>query len=230
MNKRSKHRNGTQISPGERQETSEDYSTDVHLGIFRVAFLTTTLICSRLLSTRLEHDEGGFTYWNQLIFQRIAPYSRNRLWNGEMGLWTDRVKNSPNKVRPYVDLGGAYFNAGAYGKSLETTQKAIQIDPKVGAADYNLDPTYPKMGDLNKAISMAKKSLDVDPTVQLPYDYPYSTLAHLNLGQIDWYEFQNRQKAVYRLKTAFMLDPLLPRRAEIRALVRFLEGLSSWSL
>jgi hypothetical protein len=46
-----------------------------------------------------------------------------------------------------------------------------------------------------------------------------------NLGQIHWYEFQYRQKAIDHLKTALQLDPPLPRRAEIRTLVRLLEGL-----
>jgi hypothetical protein len=39
------------------------------------------------------------------------------------------------------------------------------------------------------------------------------------------YEFQNKQKAIYPLRTALMLDPLLPNRGEIRRLVRLLEGL-----
>jgi tetratricopeptide (TPR) repeat protein len=213
-----------------------------------------------------------------------GTYSRNQLWNDEIGIWTDCVKKSPNKARPYVNLGVAYFNAGVYDKSIETTRKAIQIDPKSGQGYYNLGLIYQKMGDLNQAIAMEKKALEVDPTLDMPYYslggfyfengqyeeseeafqrflriYPYfpevhnllavayvaqkkfdkavteleweirispsHALAHLNLGQIYWYEFQNRQKAIYHLKTALMLDPLLPNRGEIRRLVRLLEGL-----
>jgi protein O-mannosyl-transferase len=213
-----------------------------------------------------------------------GTYSRNKLWNDEIGLWTDCVKKSPNKARPYADLAVAYFNAGVYDKSLEATRKAIQIDPKSGPAYYNLGLIYQKIGDLNKAIAMEKKALEVDPTLDMPYyslggfylengqyeesekafqeflkicpDFPevhnllaivyasqkkfdkavieleweiridpYHTLAHLNLGQIYWNEFQNRQKAIYHFKTALMLDPLLPNRGEIRRLVRRLEGL-----
>jgi tetratricopeptide (TPR) repeat protein len=219
-----------------------------------------------------------------ILLLSVGTYSRNKVWNDEIGLWTDCVKKSPNKARPYADLGVAYFNAGVYDKSLETNQKAIQIDPKFGAAYYNLGLTYQRMGDLNKAIAMAKKSLEVDPTLTMPnyslgemyfqngqYDesekafqrflkiYPYfpevhnllaiayaaqkkfdkavtelewevrinpsHTLAHINLGQIYWYEFQNRQKAIYHFKSALMLDPLLPHRGEVRRLVRQLEGL-----
>jgi tetratricopeptide (TPR) repeat protein len=215
----------------------------------------------------------------------VGTYSRNRLWNDEIGLWIDCVKKSPGKARPYINLGVAYFNAGVYDKSLESNRKAIQIDSKSGQAYYNLGLVYQKKGDLTKAIAMEKKSLEVDPTLDLPYyclggfyfengQYeesekayqrflkiypyfpevhnllaivyaaqkkfdqavteleweirinPYHTLAHLNLGQIYWHEFQNRQKAIYHLKTALMLDPFFPRRGEIRRLVRQLEGLS----
>ena len=215
----------------------------------------------------------------------VGTHWRNNFWNNEIGLWTDCVKKSPNKARPYVNLGFAYLNAGAYDKSLEIAQKAIQIDPKSAHAYYSLSLTFQKMGDLNKAIEMGKKSLELDPDLDMAYcalgriyfekgqfeeaaeafkkflkiyPYfpevhhllaiayaaqkrfdqviteleweirinPYHTLAHLNLGQIYWYEFQNREKAIYHLKVALTLDPLLPNRAGIARLVRLLEGFS----
>ena len=213
-----------------------------------------------------------------------GTHSRNKLWGNEISLWTDCVKKSPHKGRPYTNLGFAYIESGQYDKALEFTQKGIDLDPKFAGAYYNLSIIYQKMGDLNKAIAMAKKSLEIDPDTEMAYyslggiyfengryeeseeaykkflkilPYfpeahnllaivyaaqkkfdkavtefeweikvnPYHTLAHLNLGQIYWYEFQNRQKALTHLKTALMLDPLLPNRAEIRRLVRLLEGL-----
>lgn len=45
---------------------------------------------------------------------------------------------------------------------------------------------------------------------------PYHTLAHLNLGQIYWYEFQNKEKALKHLKMALALDPFLPNRKGIQ--------------
>ncbi len=219
-----------------------------------------------------------------ILLLSFGTHSRNRLWNDEISLWADCVKKSPNKARPYVDLGIAYFNAGVYDKSLESHKKAIQIDPKFGQAYYNLGLTYQKVGDLRKAIDMEKKAVEVDPTLHIAnyslgsfyfengqYDeaenafekfvkvFPYfpeihnllaivyvaqkkfdraikefeweiqinpnDSLAHLNLGQIYWYELQNRQKAIYHLKTALMLDPYIPKRGEIRKLVSLLEGL-----
>jgi len=219
-----------------------------------------------------------------ILLLSVGTYSRNRLWNNEIDFLIDCVKKSPNKARPYSNLGVAYFYEGAYDKSLEAAEKAIQLDPKFGEAYYNLGLTYQRMGDLHKAIAMARKALELDPTLGIAYYalggiyfengqyeesekafqrflkiYPYfpevhnllaivyatqkkfdkaiteleweirvnptHILAHLNLGQIYWYEFQNRQKAITHLKVALMLDPLLPNRAEVRKLVRLLEGL-----
>jgi len=218
-----------------------------------------------------------------VLLLSVWTYSRNRIWNDEINLWTDCVNKSPHKARPYLNLGVGYFDIGAYDKSFEVTQKAIQLDPKNGEAYYNLGLDYQKMGNLKEAIAMEKKSLELDPTLDMAYYslggiylengqyeeaeeafqrfvkiYPYApevhsllaidyaaqkkfdkavtelewelrinpnhTLAHLNLGQIYWHEFQNRQKALSHLKRALMLDPLIPNRAEILQLVRQLEG------
>jgi len=218
-----------------------------------------------------------------ILLLSVGTYSRNRTWDDEIGLWTDCINKSPHKARPYLNLGVAYFDMGAYDKSFEATQKAVQLDPKNGEAYYNLGLNYQKMGNLKEAIAMEKKSLELDPTLDMAYYslggiyfengryeeaeesfqrflkiYPYApevhgllaivyaaqkkfdkavteleweirinprhTLAHLNLGQIYWYEFQDRRKALFHLKTALMLDPLIPNRAQILQLVRLLEG------
>jgi len=220
-----------------------------------------------------------------ILLLSAGTFSRNKIWGDQISLSADCVKKSPNKARPYVQLGEAYLNAGAYDKALEITQKGIPFDPKHGAAEYYiLGLTYRKMGDANKTMEMEKKSVEAYPTFTLAYytlgqlyfetgqyedsekafqkflsEFPYFpevhnllavvymaqkqfdkavreleweirispsyALAHLNLGQIYWYEFQNRQKAIYHLKIALMLDPLLPKREEIRKLVQLLEGL-----
>jgi len=218
-----------------------------------------------------------------ILLLSVGTYSRNRIWNDEIGFWTDCVNKSPHKARPYLNLGVAYFEIGAYDKSFEVTQKAIQLDPRNGEGYYNLGLYYQKMGNLEEAIAMEKKALELDPAIDMAYyslggiylgngqyeeaeeafqrflkKYPYApevhgllavvyggqkkfdkavteleweirinpnhTLAHLNLGQIYWYEFQNRRKALFHLKRALLLDPDIPNRAEILRLVRLLEG------
>jgi tetratricopeptide (TPR) repeat protein len=223
-----------------------------------------------------------FVLLGVVVFLIIGTYKRNLLWNDEIGLWTDCVKKSPGKARPYSNLGFAHFEAGQYDKSLEFTEKAIRLDPTFAQAYHNLGLTHQKMGDLKKAAGMVRKAIDLDPNLSIahyslgsilfedgqheeashafrrflkifPYFpnvhhllgvayaaqkkfdkaveefewelkiNPYHALAHLNAGQIYWYEFQNKGKALYHLKVALALDPFLPNRREIQNLVRQLE-------
>lgn len=218
-----------------------------------------------------------------ILLLTVGAHRRNRLWENEIDLWTDCVKKSPKKARPYFNLGFAYMNGGAYDKALVMTERALEIDPKFANAYYNLGLIYQRMGDRDKAIALGKKALELDPHLYFVYFslgaiyfengqyqeaeeaykkfltvYPYfpearnllaivysaqkqfdkavtefeeairinphHVLAHLNVGQTYWYEFKNREKALYHLKIALMLDPFLPNRGQIRKLVRFLEG------
>ncbi len=140
-----------------------------------------------------------------ILLLSMGTYSRNRLWNNPIDLWKDCVKKSPNKARPYVNLGAAYIEAGVYDKAFEMNQKAIQIDAKYAYAYYNLSILYQKMGESNKAIAMAKKSLEIDPDTEMAY---YS------LGAI--------------LKMASTKNQRRPIRNSLRPFLTFLKLTTSW--
>ena len=90
-------------------------------------------------------------------------------------------------------------------------------------------PFFPEVHQLLAIVYAAQKRFD-KAIAEFEWELrvnPQHTLTHLNLGQIYWYEFQNREKAIYHLKVALMLDPLLPNRKTIQRLVRTLEGFPS---
>ena len=220
-----------------------------------------------------------------ILILSLGAYSRNKLWSNPKDLWTDCVKKSPNKSRPYVNLGFAYFGSGEYDKAVPLLERAIQLDPNNASAYFTYGIILQKTGEINTAIDVLKKSLEIDPTFNMPlytlgviylekgeykdsveafknfvkvFPYfpevhhflgiayaaqkqfdkaiaefeweirinPYHILSHVNAGQIYWYEFQNREKAIYHLKVALMLDPFLPNRSGIQRLVRLIEGFS----
>jgi len=117
---------------------------------------------------------------------------------------------------PYYFLGGLYFEKGQYEESEKAFQRFLRIYPHFPEAHNLLAIVYAAQKKFDQAVTELEWEVRINP---------YHTLAHVNLGQIYWYEFQNREKAVYHFKNALMLDPLLPRRGEIRRLVRQLEGL-----
>ena len=121
----------------------------------------------------------------------IGAYSRNRVWTDEILLWTDCIEKSPNKARPYVNLGLAYLNAGDYRKAFEVTQKSIQLDPKTAAAYQNLSIIYEKWENLEQAVRMGQKALELDRKNYVTY---------LTLGGI-YLRSQQYEKAEEAYKT-----------------------------
>ena len=75
----------------------------------------------------------------------------------------------------------------------------------------------PPRRQMDKAVKEFESEVRINPS---------HTLAHLNLGQIYWFEYKNRDKALRHLRLALMLDPFLPSRNQIRRLVRLLETAS----
>ncbi len=141
------------------------------------------------------------TICSLLIFLlTIGTYSRNRLWNSDIEFWIDCVKKSPNKARPYVNVGFTYLNQGAYDKALDWTQKALQIDPRYATAHYNLSVIYQKIGDLDKAITAGKRSLEIDPDLF----QAYNTLGQLYLKSG---ECEEAQKAMEKYLEVYPYSP-----------------------
>jgi tetratricopeptide (TPR) repeat protein len=122
----------------------------------------------------------------------------------------------PDLHMAYPFLGGMYFENGQYEEAAEAFKKLLKVYPYFPNVHHLLGIVCVAQHQFDKAIIEFEWELRINP---------FHALAHLNLGQIYWYEFKNRQKALTHLKTALMLDPFLPNRAEVRRLVRILEGL-----
>ena len=114
-------------------------------------------------------------------------------------------------------LGGIYFENNQYKEAEDEFRAFLKVYPYFPNAHHLLGVVYAGQRKFSQAIAEFENELKVDR---------YHTLAHLNLGQLYWYEYQNREKALYHLKAALMIDPLIPERNRIRALVRMLEGRS----
>jgi tetratricopeptide (TPR) repeat protein len=130
---------------------------------------------------------------------------------------TIALEIDPEMYMAYYSLGSIYLENGQYQEAEEAFKTFIKVFPHFPEVHNLLAIVYAAQRQFDKAVKEFEGEIRANP---------YHTLAHLNLGQIYWYEFQNRQKAIYHLKAALMLNPFLPNRTEIRRLVRLLEGLS----
>jgi len=59
-----------------------------------------------------------FSYWT---------YERNKIWQDELTLWADCQKKSPNKARPNLNLGLAYFEKNRPDEAIPFLKKALYI-------------------------------------------------------------------------------------------------------
>jgi Flp pilus assembly protein TadD len=64
--------------------------------------------------------------------------SRNHDYRSEIALWESTAKLSPNKSRPYNNLGYAYYLAGRNQEAERAYRTAIRLDPGNLRAQNNL--------------------------------------------------------------------------------------------
>lgn len=135
-----------------------------------------------------------------IVLLSLGTQFRNGVWTDKIVLYTDCVMKSPDKSRPYSNLGNAYWNMGENEKALEMTQKAIELDPRNAHAYHTLCLIYRTKGDLSRAIEMGKRALDVDPGF---------FIAYYTLGEV---YFQNHQYAesADALNRFLKIDPYFP--------------------
>lgn len=62
----------------------------------------------------------------------------NQAYSDEISLWQDTVLNSPNKARVHNNLGHAYLLAQQYDAARSEFTKALELDPQLYQARYNL--------------------------------------------------------------------------------------------
>jgi tetratricopeptide (TPR) repeat protein len=117
----------------------------------------------------------------------------------------------------YLTLGGIYLKSQQYEKAEEAYKTFIQTFPYFPETHNLLAAVYAAQRRFDKVIETLNGELRVNPL---------HSLAHLNLGQVYWHEFRNREKALYHLKIALAVDPFLPDRAKIRRLVQQIEASS----
>ena len=107
---------------------------------------------------------AGGTFWT---------YQRNNVWGDAIALWRDCVAKSPNKARPYNNLGVALTHAGQVDAAIKNYNIALKINPDYGNAHYNLGYILAKTGNLKKGIAHLTRAIELEPN---------SYEAHNNLG------------------------------------------------
>lgn len=116
-------------------------------------------------------DKISIKYFRIMAIALILVYSsltfaRNKVWQNQLSLWSDVVKKSPNKSRPNLNLGIAYFHNSKPLLAMKYFDKAIKLKPDGWLAYFNRAETNLLQGNLKKA------QIDFDKCIQLKDDFP----------------------------------------------------------
>ena len=132
-----------------------------------------------------------------LILLIAGTYSRNRIWNSELELWTDCVKKSPNKDRPHYKLGLVFLSHGKYREAIAHFNEALQINPNFAEAHNNLGIVFFHQGKSQEAINQFNDTLRIDPNF---------VEADNNLGNVFFYQGKY-QDAINQYNEALRTNP-----------------------
>jgi Tetratricopeptide repeat. len=93
----------------------------------------------------------------------IFSYVRNGVWKDELTLWSDTVRKSPNKARPYNNRAVAYGKKGNLPQALSDLNRALEIDPRLAEAYVNRGNAYYIQNDFDRAISDSTRAIEIRP-------------------------------------------------------------------
>jgi tetratricopeptide (TPR) repeat protein len=137
----------------------------------------------------------------------ILTYTRNTLWQDEVAFWKDVVTKSPNKARPYNELGRAYRNQGHFNyiyEAIEMFNTALRLDPECEDAYNNLGLAYMSLRLHEQAFIYLHYLLKLNPN---------NVDAHYNIGLIHMAK-GNIDSARSEFETALRIDPFFDKASE----------------
>ena len=174
----------------------------------------------------------------------MTTVKRNLVWRSELTLWKDTRKKSPRLVRPLINLGRAYGEAGETGKAIYYYEQSLEKTPAVFAPNYNLGDLYLAQGRVEEALKLFQRAKRLDPgvpevhgklgeiylgekqferaeryfkkAVELNPKYPP---ALRNLGILNYFHLNRPQQGIAYFSRSLTLDPDQPEAEDIRQLI-----------
>ncbi len=97
-----------------------------------------------------------------MIFSMMT-YQRNKFWENGISLWSDTIKKSPNKPRPYSNLGYHYSLKEDYDHAISYYKKAIQLDSQYAKPYSGVGDAYFVKKDYKNATRYYQRYITLAP-------------------------------------------------------------------
>ncbi len=119
------------------------------------------------------------------------------IWKDSITLWNFQIMKFPDTHLAYNNISLAYANAGRYDESVNSLNRAIELNPSNSENYYNRGIGHGNLGLHHKAIEDFKMAIKLSPENAKFYN---------NLG-VAYGSLGNYQQSIENLNTALKLDP-----------------------
>jgi len=98
-----------------------------------------------------------------ILVLTAAAWQRNRDWRSEVSIWQDTVGKSPNKSRPWYNLGTHLTDAGRPTEAIPALARAVTLDPQHAESWHNLGRSYLLNNQAAKAVVPLRTAVSLKP-------------------------------------------------------------------
>ena len=123
-------------------------------------------------------------------------------------------RNNPAAPFVYKKLGILYEQTAQYDKAVSMYEQALSLEPGSADVHNNLGTLHARQNRHQQAIDHFQKALDSKPSLSEP---------HLNLANLYLKQLNDKQKALYHLRTWLAQAPQDKRAAKVRKTIEQLE-------
>jgi len=134
-----------------------------------------------------------------VLIYGVVTYGRNFVWKDEVTFWSDVIKKSPRKDRPYNNLGQAYLGNREFYRAIPFLKESLRLNPYFSHAHYNLGIAYQGIGLYDEAVTEYQKTL-------YGTKRPYFAKVHNNLG-VCYFIKGWTDMAIEEFKQALSINP-----------------------
>ncbi len=169
------------------------YEHWAYLATVSYAFAVSFLVYS-IFKTRLSYARIILTLI--VCLYSLVSYERNKVWQTEVSLWQDVIRQSPHKPQGYGALGKAYWRKGKNDLAFQYYMESLRINPRFHKVMNDIALYYFSYGKDSLAASYLLRMIELDPQDSKGY----SNLAYI------FYLHQQYKKAVEYYQKALQLQ------------------------
>jgi tetratricopeptide (TPR) repeat protein len=105
-----------------------------------------------------------------VVCYSVLTYQRNIVWKDEISLWSDTIRRSPLKARPYINRGLAYAAKGNYDQAMADYNQAITSNSIYAEAYLNQGIVYYAQRKYDQALADFNQALVMNPNFAQAYN------------------------------------------------------------